>query len=134
MASQQFQKVLEILKRQPNNPAATVAQRRNGMERLSERVESDVSCTPVSAGGVGAEWIVPPGASTDRVILYLHGGGYVMGSINTHRAMIARIARASNARALALDYRLAPEHPFPAAVEDTTGGLPLAAFAGLRPR
>jgi len=118
MASEQFKKVLEIIKSQPAKPDATVEQRRAGMERISERVAKDVDCTPVEAGGVSAEWIVPPGVIGDRVILYLHWGGYVMGSINSHRAMIARIARASNARALALDYRLGPEHPFPAAVED----------------
>src|SRR5215470_9804425 len=90
------------------------------MEKVAERVAGDVNCQPVDAGGVKAEWIVPPNASEDRVILYLHGGGYVMGSINTHRAMVARIARSSQARALALDYRLAPEHPFPTAVDDAT--------------
>jgi monoterpene epsilon-lactone hydrolase len=118
MASEQFKKVLEIIKSQPANPNATFTQRRAGMERISERVAKDVECTPVDAGGVSAEWIVPPGVIGDRVILYLHGGGYTMGSINSHRAMIARIARASNARALAIDYRLGPEHPFPAAIED----------------
>jgi acetyl esterase/lipase len=54
------------------------------------------------------------------VILYLHGGGYVMGSIATHREMVARMSKASGARALLVDYRLAPEHPFPAAVDDAT--------------
>jgi acetyl esterase/lipase len=57
----------------------------------------------------------------ERVIYYLHGGGYVMGSINTHREMISRLSRAARARALAIDYRLAPENPFPAAVGDSTG-------------
>ena len=90
------------------------------MEQIRERVAADVKCEPVSADGVPAEWIVPPGAEPHRVLLYLHGGGYVIGSINSHRAMIARIARASRARAIAIDYRLAPEHPFPAAVEDAT--------------
>ena len=87
MASAELNKVLELLKSQPRNPNATVAQMRAGMERISEHVAKDVTCEPVSAGGVGAEWIVPPGAAADRVILYLHGGGYVMGSIATHRAM-----------------------------------------------
>src|SRR5712664_542842 len=120
MASAQFAKVLDIIKSQPRNPNATVGQMRGGMEKVSERVAPDVACEAVRAGDTGAEWITPPGAAADRAILYLHGGGYVMGSINTHRAMIARIARASTARALALDYRLAPEHPFPAAVDDAT--------------
>jgi len=102
----------------PRDPGASVERMRGAMEKVSERVARDVKCEAVSAGGVPAEWIVPPEAAEDRVILYLHGGGYVMGSINTHRAMIARIARASHAKALALDYRMAPEYPFPAAVDD----------------
>jgi acetyl esterase/lipase len=67
------------------------------------------------------------------VILYLHGGGYVMGSINTHRAMIARISRAAQARALAIDYRLAPENPFPAAVEDATAAYSWLLAQGCEP-
>jgi acetyl esterase/lipase len=70
--------------------------------------------------GTPGEWISTPTATNGLTILYLHGGGYVIGSINTHREMISRLARASGARALAIDYRLAPEHPFPAAVEDAT--------------
>jgi epsilon-lactone hydrolase len=106
---------------------------RSGMEKVTERVSSDVGCEPVEAGDVKAEWIVPPGVAEDRVILYLHGGGYVMGSINTHRAMVARIARASNGRALALDYRLAPEHPFPAAVDDATAAYRWLLTQGYKP-
>jgi len=126
------------------------------MEKVSERVAPDVKCEPLNAGGLSAEWIAGPGAQSDRVILYLHGGGYVTGSIKTHRAMVARIARASKGRALLIDYRLAPENPFPAAVDDATaayrwllaegcapskiviagdsagGGLALAALAALR--
>ncbi|NOT56208.1 MAG: alpha/beta hydrolase [Deltaproteobacteria bacterium] len=78
----------------------------------------ETKCTPVTAGGVPAEWIAATGAADDRVILYVHGGGYVMGSIATHRELVARLSKASGARGLALDYRLAPEHPFPAAVDD----------------
>jgi len=120
MASQQLAKVLEIIKAQPSKPGVSVERMRAGMEKVAERVASDVRCDPVEIGGVHGEWIVAPGAADNRVILYLHGGGYVMGSINTHRAMIARISRAAKARVLAIDYRLAPEHPFPAAVDDAT--------------
>jgi epsilon-lactone hydrolase len=118
MASEELAKVIAMIKSVPRDPTASVERMRAAMEKVSERVARDVKCESVSAGGVPAEWIVPPEAADDRVILYLHGGGYVMGSINTHRAMIARIARASHAKALALDYRMAPEHPFPAAVDD----------------
>jgi monoterpene epsilon-lactone hydrolase len=78
----------------------------------------EVKCEPVSANGVKAEWITANNAAPDRVILYLHGGGYVMGSIDTHRELVARLSKAAQARGLALEYRLAPENPFPAAVDD----------------
>jgi len=133
MASKQLKNVIERIKSTPQNPNASIEARRAGMERISEHVARDVTCEPVDAGGVRAEWIAAPGAIADRVILYLHGGGYVLGSISTHRAMIARIARASNARALAIEYRLAPEHPFPAAVEDATGAYKWLLAQGIKP-
>jgi epsilon-lactone hydrolase len=120
LANRALEELLVKLKSQPVDTTATTESRRARMEQIRERVAADVKCESVSADGVPAEWIVPPGAEPHRVLLYLHGGGYVIGSINSHRAMIARIARASRARALAIDYRLAPEHPFPAAVEDAT--------------
>jgi acetyl esterase/lipase len=80
----------------------------------------------VAVGGVPAEWFVAPGARQDRVLIYLHGGGYFMGNMRTHGEMIARMARAAGVKALGLEFRLAPENPFPAAVEDT-----LAAYRAL---
>jgi epsilon-lactone hydrolase len=79
--------------------------------------------TPTAVGGVRCEEIVPPGVPdpTDaaaRVLLYLHGGGYTTGSARTHRTLVANIAAAAGVRAVVLDYRLAPEHPYPAAIED----------------
>lgn len=133
MASEQLNKVIERIKSQPQNPNAPLAQRRAAMEKISERVPADVTCEKVDAGGVPAEWISAPGATADRVILYLHGGGYVVGSINTHRAMVSRIARASDARALAIDYRLAPEHPFPAAVDDALASYRWLLEQGYKP-
>jgi epsilon-lactone hydrolase len=79
----------------------------------------EVKCEPVNANGVKAEWVTAKNAAPDRVIMYLHGGGYVMGSIDTHRELVARLSKAAQARALAIDYRLAPENPFPAAVDDS---------------
>lgn len=82
-------------------------------------VDADVVVAEVDAGGVLADWIsVDSVGETERVVLYFHGGAYVMGSRNTHRGLAGRIARAANARVLLPDYRLAPEQPFPAAVED----------------
>ena len=81
----------------------------------------DVSWQPVDAGGVPGEWIAAPGAAEDRTILYLHGGGYVFWEVWTCRDLISRLARSAGARGLGIDYRLAPEHPFPAALDDATG-------------
>ena len=74
--------------------------------------------TPVRAGGVPAVWFRRPTSDPTRVLLYLHGGGYSVGSPRSHRDLIAGLAEASGATALALDYRLAPEHRFPAQLED----------------
>lgn len=67
---------------------------------------------------IPAEWLFPPQADTRSAILYLHGGGFATGSIKSHRAIVGRIAEAGNIRALLIEYRLAPEHPFPAAIQD----------------
>ena len=72
----------------------------------------------VDVGGVPATWFHPAGADTTCAVLYLHGGGYALGSAFSHGELIARIARALGVPALAVDYRLAPEHPFPAAHDD----------------
>src|SRR5262249_6528424 len=123
MASPQLQIAIEQFKAvgEQMAKATDMQSMRAVMEKIATPAPADVKCTLVNAGGVPAEWIVAPGAADDRFLLYLHGGGYVLGSINTHREMISRLSRAAGVRALALDYRLAPENPFPAAVEDATG-------------
>jgi acetyl esterase/lipase len=108
-----------MLRGMPRPPADTpIAARRAGMEQFARPLEADCTATPVDAGGVPAEWVTAPNSGDDTVVLYLHGGGYVIGSIVTHRDLAGRIARAARARVLLIDYRLAPEHPFPAAVDD----------------
>ncbi len=72
----------------------------------------------VDAGGIAAQWVDVPGADKRRVLLYLHGGGYVICSPNSHRKLVGHLAAAAGCRALVIDYRLAPEHPHPAAVDD----------------
>ena len=78
----------------------------------------NVRIQPISVEGVPAEWLLPKGCNTDRVIIYLHGGSFHAGSLRTHRGLAARIGVNSNSSVLSLDYRLAPENPFPAAIED----------------
>ena len=87
----------------------------------------------VGAGGVSAEWISTPGADDDRVVMYLHGGGYMIGSMRTHRAPLSYLSRVSGARVLGLNYRLAPEHPFPAAVEDSVAAYRWLLEEGISP-
>jgi acetyl esterase/lipase len=108
---------------------------RAGMEAMTATaaLPDGTVCRPVDAGGVPAEWIEGPGADRDRVLLYLHGGGYVIGSIATHRGLVARIAHVAGIRALLIDYRLAPEHPFPAAVEDATAACRFLHDQGIAP-
>jgi acetyl esterase/lipase len=93
-------------------------QRRMLGDAPSTRLTRSMRFEKVSAGGVPAEWFRCPEGDDDRVLLYLHGGGYSVGSIGSHREIVSRICIASGMRALAIDYRLAPEHPFPAQLDD----------------
>ena len=81
-------------------------------------VPDDVLVSEVSAGGVPAHWLAAPGADAGRVLLFLHGGGYEFGSLRSDGELAARLGRASGMRVLFPEYRLAPEHPFPAAIDD----------------
>ena len=81
-------------------------------------VADDIWLAPVDAGGVPAEWSIAPGSDAARVLLFFHGGGFCSGSITSHRRMVTEAGRAAGARTLAVGYRLAPEHKFPAALDD----------------
>lgn len=123
MASEELKAVVELLRSAPPlPPGASVEKMRAGMEQMTAMapLPEDVTYEAVDAGGVPAEWAVAPNARDDRAILYLHGGGYVIGSVRTHRQLVGNLSRAAAARVLSVDYRLAPEHPHPAAVEDAT--------------
>ena len=126
MASDELKVVLELLRAAPPIPEdATVEQMRAGMEQMTAgaALPEDVKYEATEAAGVPAEWAVAPNAREDRVVLYLHGGGYVIGSVRTHRQLVGDLSRAAEAKVLSLDYRLAPEHPHPAAVEDASGAF-----------
>jgi monoterpene epsilon-lactone hydrolase len=122
MASEQLQMIIEVLRSRPTQEGLTFEEMRADFEQATSffAVPADVRCEEVDAGGVPAEWIMTPEATAERIILYLHGGGYTIGSVKTHRELISRLSRVAGARARAINNRLAPEHPFPAAVEDAT--------------
>ena len=93
----------------------------------------DVAVEQTNANGVRAEWNSTAPAARDAVLLYLHGGGFVIGSLDSHRHLVSEAGRAAKALTLALDYRLAPEHPFPAAVEDAVAGYRFLLARGYKP-
>ena len=136
MPSDQLKFVLDMLRSAPAVSGADVLAMRKNMEAAvaaAPRPEG-VALTPVDANGVPAEWTVAEGARDDVAIVYFHGGGYVMGSIDTHRGHCARISQAARARVLSVDYRLGPEHPHPAAVEDAVAAVRFARTSGVAPR
>ena len=99
-------------------------QRRAAYDALGDLfpLAADVRVEPVEAHGVPAEWTSTPVASTNEVMFYLHGGGYAWGSLQSHRHLASELGRAAGMKALALDYRRAPEFPFPQALEDAVSG------------
>jgi monoterpene epsilon-lactone hydrolase len=120
MASPEAEQMLEMLKSMPKGEAKSVAENRAEADTLwpSFSSEPDAIYEPVDAGGIPAEWLRPTGADGSRVVLYLHGGGYMQGSIVSHRKLATHIAAACGRTGLIIDYRLAPENPFPAGLDD----------------
>lgn len=117
----------------PHADPAAVRARVNRLAARFNRPQRWITSTPVTAGGVPGEWVHVPESQDGRVLLYLHGGGYVVCGPETHRLLVARLCRKTGARALMIDYRLAPEHPFPAAVEDAEAAYRWLLDTGIRP-
>lgn len=122
MPSQQFQSLVDKVRARKPATLPPLEDLRTEMDRMADifPLPEGTEMEDVDAGGVPGRWISMPGVAADKVVLYLHGGGYVMGSIDSHRTMMAMISAASGARVLGINYRLAPEHPLPAAVDDAT--------------
>ncbi len=125
MASEEIKTVRKLLAAFPAMKDQSIQQLRAQMEGWvgSFPLPEGVSVEAEDAGGVPAEWVKAPGARGDTAFLYLHGGGYALGSLETGRHLAAAISEAAATRVLSLDYRLAPEHPFPAAVDDAVAGF-----------
>jgi len=96
-------------------------------------VAADLTFTPGTLANLPALHTSSPGAAEDAVLLYLHGGAYISGNPQGYRGLAAELARATGARGIALDYRLAPEHPFPAALDDAVAGYEALLARGFAP-
>lgn len=134
MADQEIDALRALLLARPRPDE--LSERRKRLDALGTqyRIPTDVRIESVDANGVRAEWSSTPDADPACVILFLHGGGYVSGSLDSHRALAAEIGRVLAARTLALEYRLAPEYPFPAALEDALTGYRFLLSSGIHPR
>jgi acetyl esterase/lipase len=120
MTVSQLDSLITLLRSRPAPATQDVADSRARFEKMGAFLGGapDAKCETVDVDGVPAEWVSAADVDASRAVLYLHGGGYAIGSLNTHRRLAFDISAASGARVLLLDYRLAPEHPFPAAVDD----------------
>lgn len=133
MADTEIDRIRELLAARPRPPA--LADRRIRLDGLAGQwpLPSDVTIQPIDMNGVPAEWTATRAADPERVMLYLHGGAYVSGSLVSHRALVAEAGRQAGMRTLALGYRLAPEHPYPAALHDALAGYRFLVASGIRP-
>lgn len=139
MPSTELQLVLDMLRVGSPLAGSTIHEMRANMEATTGAVPppADVAYEPTRVGGVPAEWARASDVSATGAVLYFHGGGYCVGSVRTHRLLVGALSRACGAPVLSLDYRLAPEHPHPAAVEDAVAayralladGMPAARIA-----
>lgn len=120
MASEDLKNVLAWMAANPAIEELSLEESRSYFNERGQEFPLPEGVTIASAdvGGMTAEWVRADNANNDAVILYLHGGGYVIGSPTSHRHLTSAISQACGVEVLALDYRLAPENPFPAAIED----------------
>lgn len=133
MASRQLQALLERMAAAGRYDDDLMSMRKM-MSRLPAYPKpDDITWEKVDVAGTSAIWVSPDNGKPDRVIVYLHGGGYSTGRAAEYLALASHLARATRARVLAVDYRLAPEHPFPAAIEDARAGYGFARSAGYAP-
>ncbi|MGB8328166.1 MAG: alpha/beta hydrolase [Steroidobacteraceae bacterium] len=113
--------------------APRLRHRQERFDRRFGKAQPAMRATPVDAGGVAAEWLEVPGSRPDRVLLYFHGGAFLFRFPRIHTGLVGRWCRDLGARALMVDYRLAPEHPFPAASDDCFAAYRWLLASGVRP-
>jgi epsilon-lactone hydrolase len=136
MSAQELEAVKAKIKALPSSHAQSIGDLRKLADKAIRAfpVGQDVLIENVSIGGREAERLTPTGADATACLLYLHGGGYAIGSPRSHRHLAADLAKRTGITALVPDYRLAPEHPFPAAVDDALAAYRSLLDAGLSSR
>lgn len=134
MAHPQIQAIRELLAASGFD-AETIEERRAALDASAGALPAPegLDIEAATLGGRPVEWLVPTGGRRERVLLYLHGGGYCIGSIATHRGLAGRLALAAQTAVAVLEYRLAPAEPYPAAVEDAVAAYVELLDGGLRP-
>ena len=135
MASPELDRLVSALRAAKISSDPTIEEIRAGWEKFSASFvpAADISFKPAVARGVAAEWVTAPGSDPSRAVLYFHGGGYTIGSIASYRSYTGRLARATQSRLLSVGYRLAPEHPFPAALDDAVSSYHWLLDQGISP-
>lgn len=125
MADTEYENIRAYLLTLKNAPPAPIEEQRVNLDRLLDTylghpvpLPEGTRVEEVTVAGVPGEWISSPNADLERVLLYFHGGAYMLGSCASHRDLVARLSAAAGVRGLLIEYRLAPEHIFPAGLED----------------
>ncbi len=108
---------------------------RDSIDKASARVKlpKNISVEKTSLDGINAEWIIPQNPLKDKILFYIHGGGFISGSCLTHRMHVAKFANKCQLKSLVFDYRLAPEHPFPAPLDDCVTAYKCILNQGYKP-
>ena len=117
----------------PNVPVTEAREHLETAARMLSRRARGVETRPEKLAGVEVDWLYPKDARRDKVLYYLHGGAYVLGSRSTHRKLVGHMAKAAGISALVPEYRLAPENPFPAGLEDAIAVYKALLESGVAP-
>jgi epsilon-lactone hydrolase len=136
MASPELQTLIDAKRADPYSPKKSIAELRGASAATGAAIPLPDGATYaiVDANGVNAEWVEAAGSSQDRTFMFIHGGGYYRGSAAGSRATAAYISAATGARVFSTDYRLAPEHPFPAAIDDVLTAYQWMLSQGVDPK
>ena len=135
MPSKELQAGIDLLTSRQQGSELTIQDARAGKTIFMRNIGCDtqVDVTSVDANGVPAEWVAAPNANDNSAVLFLHGGAYISGSIESNRELAARISKSTRSRVLNIEYRLATENPFLAAVEDATDAYQWVLDQGIDP-